>query len=86
MSKFKKGQSGNRNGRPKGTPNKSTKETRELLQKVFDNEIEQVPSLLKQIKNPKDRLDILIKILPYILPKTQKETFDTNEHIHITVV
>ena len=74
---FKKGVSGNPEGRPKGTPNKTSTEIKQTLNDILCNEIEAIPERLTQLSD-KDRLDIVIKLLPYILPK-QKELEITND-------
>lgn len=74
---FKKGESGNPEGRPKGTPNKTSTEIKQTLNDILCNEIEAIPERLNQLSD-KDRLDIVIKLLPYILPK-QKELEITND-------
>lgn len=55
-------------GRAKGTINKATAETKELLQKIVSNEIDKIDVLLAQLQ-PKERIDAIIKLLPYIVPK-----------------
>jgi hypothetical protein len=59
-------------GREPGTPNKLTKELRDALKSVLQNEIELLPEHLEQLE-PKDRLELLSKFLPFVLPKL--ETF-----------
>jgi hypothetical protein len=50
MSKYRKGQSGNPGGRPKGTLNKSTKEIKDLLAEMVDFErlVEKLEDLSKR--------------------------------------
>jgi vacuolar-type H+-ATPase subunit E/Vma4 len=55
-------------GREKGTPNKLTKELRENLKNIIDNELNNLSDNLAQL-DTKERLEILIKFLPYVLPK-----------------
>ena len=76
---FKKGISGNPQGRPTGTPNKTSIEIKQTLNDILSGEIETLPDRLTQLSD-KDRLDIIIKLLPYLLPK-QKEMDTTNEPI-----
>ncbi|MDD5764654.1 MAG: DUF5681 domain-containing protein [Candidatus Marinimicrobia bacterium] len=66
----KKGKSNNPNGRPKGIPNKLTKELRESLKTVIAGHIEQIGKDLDELP-AKDRLEILVKLLAYILPKVE---------------
>lgn len=58
----------NLNGRPKGAMNKTTAETKELLQKIVSAELEGITERLEQLDN-KERIDAVIKLLPYIVPK-----------------
>ena len=55
-------------GRNKGTPNQITKELRTLLKDVIFNEIETLPEQLNKL-DTKDRLEIITRLLPFILPK-----------------
>jgi hypothetical protein len=58
----------NVNGRPKGAVNKTTAETKELIQKIVSNELDSITDLLEKLE-PKERIDAVIKLLPYIVPK-----------------
>ncbi len=74
-------------GRKKGTPNKLTREVRESLSAIIDNELEQLPEWLEQL-DTKDRLDVLCKLLPYVLPKLRQTelSLSRNEKInHVTI-
>jgi hypothetical protein len=55
-------------GRSKGTPNRTTAETKELLQKIVNKEIDSLSLLLEQLE-PNERVNALSKLLPYIVPK-----------------
>lgn len=55
-------------GRTKGTPNKLTKELRSFLKELVQKELNAAPALIKNLEG-KDRLDVLIKLLPFVLPK-----------------
>jgi F0F1-type ATP synthase delta subunit len=55
-------------GRKAGTPNKTTKETKQLLQKIVGKELEKIGSLLTKLE-PIERINAISKLLPYILPK-----------------
>ena len=66
--KLKKGTVLNPNGRPKGAVNRTTKELRQIVKNYIENELETVDDLLEKL-TPKERLDILCKMLPYVMPK-----------------
>lgn len=65
-------------GRVKGTPNKTTAEARELLQKIVGKELDKLGTLLSGLE-PLDRVNALAKLLPYILPKKQEVTLEQKE-------
>lgn len=55
-------------GRQKGTPNKITKSVRSTLLKFINRNIRTLQSDFDALE-PKDRLTLIEKFLPYILPK-----------------
>ena len=57
-------------GRTKGTPNKITSELRRTLKHIVDDELQILQNNIKELL-PKERLELLIKLLPYVLPKVQ---------------
>lgn len=59
-------------GRTKGTPNKITKEVRETIQEILDNELKEIPTLLATLE-PKDRLYFLTRLLPFVIPKLKPD-------------
>ena len=65
-------------GRVEGTPNKLTKELRTVLKDLLHQELEGLPDRLSKLE-PKDRLDILVKLLPYCLPKIESIHMTSNE-------
>lgn len=67
MAKFKPGESGNPKGRPAGSVNVVTKDLRNKLKAVIDIELENLPDLLSKLE-PRDRIDLLVKLLKYTLP------------------
>lgn len=59
-------------GRRKGTPNKSTREIREILSGILSDEIVNIPGYLNEI-DPEKRLHVIIKMLPYVIPTYSEE-------------
>lgn len=47
-----------------------TMDLRERLKIIFQNEIEKLPEILESLE-PKERLNILCKMMPFILPKVE---------------
>lgn len=65
---FKKGQSGNPNGRPKGAKNKSTETVKEWLTMLIDKNREQIEDDL-QTMLPKERVALFERLMQYVIPK-----------------
>ena len=65
-------------GRQKGTPNKMTKELRVLLKDIIYQELEEVQERFSLLE-PKQRIELIIKLMPYVLPKTTSVSHKTNE-------
>ena len=68
-------------GRQKGTPNKVTGTVKEMISTAISNELQLLPKLLSQLE-PKEKIDAIIKLLPYLIPKVQsqlKEEQDSKE-------
>lgn len=60
-------------GRPAGSQNKVTKEMRDSLKLIFDNELSLLKDNLETLE-PKDRISFLVSILPYMISKIPTET------------
>ena len=65
-------------GRQKGTPNIMTKELRSVLKNILYQELEEVQERFKLLE-PKERIELLIKLMPYALPKVTSISHTTNE-------
>jgi len=53
-------------GREKGTPNKLTKDLRNILKDIIYNELELLNEKLDELES-KERIELVIKLLPYSL-------------------
>ncbi|MDR2139382.1 MAG: DUF5681 domain-containing protein [Tannerella sp.] len=68
----KKGQTGNPNGRPKGTPNKVTTDLRQWVNMLIENNREQLEKDLEALE-PKERWQLIEKLMQYVIPKKREE-------------
>ena len=65
-------------GRTKGVPNRLTKEMRSVLKDIIYNELDNIQDTLKSL-TPKERLDIMLKLIPYVVPKVKTVSHTINE-------
>ena len=65
---FKKGKSGNPEGRGKGTPNRTSEEVRQTLLKLLSDNLERLQRDLDSME-PKDRASLLISLAKHIVPQ-----------------
>ena len=65
-------------GRKLGVPNRLTKELRTALKNVISDELEQLPYQLEKLQ-PKERIELLAKLLPYALPRVDSEGYKVSE-------
>jgi len=69
-------------GRTKGSKNKLTKEIREVLTTTLEGELENIQALLDQLE-PKDRIDAIAKLMPYVAPKLTSQTINIDAEVTI---
>ena len=65
-------------GRAKGTPNRLTKELRTVLKDIVYRELESIELRLDELE-PKERIELTIKLMPYVFPKLDSISHSTNE-------
>jgi hypothetical protein len=77
---FKKGKE-KTGGRTKGTPNRTTKESTEFLQKILFGQFDDIEAVLKDIKEDDKAkyIDSLNKLLQYVMPKKTDLTSGNKE-------
>lgn len=80
---FKKGESGNPEGRPKGSLNKTTNNIREALSKAIDTD--KLIDMLNQIEEPIDYINAISKLLPYVTGKVKPIEDKKEERGEITI-
>jgi len=68
---FKKGKSGNPDGRPRGIKNKATSELRDRIKILMESEMDNLEATLKDLP-AKERIDAFLKLAEFILPKLQR--------------
>lgn len=65
-------------GRKKGTPNKLTGMVRDMISDSVSKELQSLPYLLDQLE-PREKIDAIIKLLPYLIPKIQHQPIEDQE-------
>ena len=63
-----KGITNNPNGRPRGKPNRTTTELREMITTLFESKYEDFTNALDELE-AKDKVDAYIKIMGFVIPK-----------------
>lgn len=72
MARYKKGESGNLQGRGKNVPNKLRKELRDTINQIISAEAENIPHLLENLE-PERRVKIFIELLQFVLSKPRPD-------------
>lgn len=58
-------------GRQLGSTNRLSSAVRETLVLGFQGEFEKIQEYMAELDNPKEKLDIMMKVLPYLCSKVQ---------------
>ena len=71
----------NREGRPKGVPNKTTKQIREAYQKLTEDNLDRMSIWISQVasEDPAKAMDIMIRLSEYIIPKLARTEVTGND-------
>lgn len=87
---FTSGQSGNPDGRKKGTPNKITSARREFVKGLLDEEEKNIKAVLSKVKSksPKVYLDFINQMMEFDTPKLTRQEIklDDDNQIKIEIV
>ena len=59
-------------GKPKGATNKTTRETRELIERIVIEELSNIKQLLNEL-TPQERAFVICKLLPYVVTKERHD-------------
>ena len=65
-------------GRSLGSSNLLTSELRKVLKNIINKELELMPETLESME-PGKRLEIALRLLPYILPKVESVKMESGE-------
>lgn len=65
-------------GRKAGTPNKVTKETRELISKFVESRWDEFLAAYDEIVDPDKKCTIMVSLLPFIAPKMASVDYKGN--------
>lgn len=71
---FQKGQSGNKEGRPKGSQNKSTKVAKQAIADFINGTTPKVVELWEEVcdEDPGKAIDLWTKLAEYVIPKQSR--------------
>jgi predicted lipase len=75
-------------GRAKGTPNKVTTEIKDVFKQIIECNLSQIETDIMEL-NPKDRIDVILKLSEYVLPKLQRSSIEMereNNGLEIVVI
>ena len=64
-------------GRCKGTPNKVTKDLRGFISELISDNVELIKTDFAKLP-PKERLQITVGLLPYVIPKMNEPSLNSN--------
>lgn len=62
--------------RRKNKPNKLTKQTKDLLAEIVNNNMANAQAMFDEIENPADKLKILVSMLRYVVPTLNSVTIN----------
>ncbi len=80
MAKYKKGQSGNPNGRPKGSTNEKTTYIRDWLISVIGSNGQRLAQNFPHLSR-KEQWRVITQLLPYVLPRQHEAIVDASMEV-----
>ena len=70
---FEKGNTLGKNGRPKGSQNKATKDVRACIALIAERQIDKLESWIAEVEDPHKRADLLLRLFEYHIPKLARQ-------------
>lgn len=77
MARQKEDGRGRLGGRAKGTPNKTTKNMRDMLAKFCEDKYEDFVEHYERVLNPKERCELYLKAQSFVTPKLNAVDLDS---------
>ena len=85
---FKKGESGNINGRPQGAKDKAQKDIKQAYQSLVEGNLTNIETWLNEVaaKDPGKAIELMLKLSEFILPKIKSVELNAKINEPITIV
>lgn len=82
---FKKGKSGNPNGRPQGAKDKAQADIKEAYKSLVEGNLNNIEQWLKTVadKDPGRAIELLLRLSEFVLPKIKAIQLETEDNKHI---
>jgi hypothetical protein len=85
--KWEQGVSANPNGRPKGVPNKATKDIKQHYADLIAGNLDSIQGWLDRVaqEDPGKAIDLLIRLSPFVIPKNVSQEITFESPINIVI-